>query len=295
MPAEPVTIHILLAQAVELLATDSDSPRLDAELLLAGSLGKSRSYLYAWPEEIPPAAARARFHALLQRRAAGEPVAYLLGQREFWSLSLNVTPATLIPRPETETLVALALQRIPADADACIADLGTGSGAIALAIARERPRCRVIATDISPAALAVASANAERLGLSNVQCRAGDWCAALPDLAFDLIVSNPPYIAENDIHLSLGDVRFEPRQALASGPQGMDALQHIARCAITRLRPHGWLLLEHGFDQVQPATRLLGSCGYEDVQDHPDDAGLGRVIAGRRPAVGGQPETASSD
>jgi len=280
MPAEPATIRILLAQAAELLATDS--PRLDAELLLAGSLGKSRSYLYAWPEEIPPAVVQARFLALLARRAAGEPVAYLLGQREFWSLPLAVTPATLIPRPETETLVELALQRIPVDAEACIADLGTGSGAIALAIARERPHCRIIATDISQDALAVAAANAERLGLSNVQCLAGDWCAALPHVEFDLIVSNPPYIAEDDIHLTRGDVRFEPRHALASGPRGMDALQHIAGCASKRLRPHGWLLLEHGYDQAQPATRLLRSCGYESVQDYPDDAGLGRVVAGRR-------------
>lgn len=283
MPAEPPTIRSLLARAVELLATES--PRLDAELLLAGSLGKNRSYLYAWPDEIPSVEIRAHFRELLVRRAAGEPVAYLLGQREFWSLPLNVTPATLIPRPETETLVTLALQTIPADADACIADLGTGSGAIALAIARERPRCRIIATDISQDALAVAAANAERLCLRNVQFVAGDWCAALPLTPFDLIVSNPPYIAEDDIHLSLGDVRFEPRRALASGPQGMDALQQIARCAITRLRPHGWLLLEHGYDQAQAATRLLQASGYEQVQDHPDFAGLGRVIAGRRPAA----------
>ncbi len=287
MPAEPATIRMLLAQATELLTTDS--PRLDAELLLAGSLDKNRSYLYAWPEAIPPAVARTRFQALLARRAAGEPVAYLLEQREFWSLPLTVTPATLIPRPETETLVALALQRVPAAAEARIADLGTGSGAIALAIARERPRCRVIATDISQAALAVAAANAQRLGLSNVQCVAGDWCAALPDMPFDLIVSNPPYIAEDDIHLSRGDVRFEPRQALASGPQGMDALQQIARCASARLRPHGWLLLEHGYEQVQAVTRLLHTTGYDRVQDYPDDAGLGRVIAGRRPVPGGIP------
>jgi release factor glutamine methyltransferase len=293
MPAEPATIRILLAEAVELLATDS--PRLDAELLLAGSLGKNRSHLYAWPEEIPPAKIRARFLALLQRRAAGEPIAYLLGQREFWSLPLTVTPATLIPRPETETLVVQALQRIPEDEAACIADLGTGSGAIALAIARERPRCRVIATDISQAALAVAAANAENLGLSNVQCIAGDWCTALPDIPFDLIASNPPYIAENDIHLTRGDVRFEPRRALASGPRGMDALQHIAHCAYARLRPHSWLLLEHGYDQVQPVVGLMYSSGYEQVQDYPDAAGLGRVVTGRRPAAAGQPETEASD
>jgi len=287
MSTEPATIRMLLAQAAELLATDS--PRLDAELLLAGALEKNRSYLFAWPEAIPPAAIQERFRDLLARRAAGEPVAYLLGQREFWSLSLSVTPATLIPRPETETLVALALQRIPVNADACIADLGTGSGAIALAIARERPCCRIIATDISQAALAVAAANAERLGLCNVQFIAGDWCAALPDMPFDLIVSNPPYIAEDDIHLTRGDVRFEPRDALASGPHGMDALQHIARCASKRLRPHGWLLLEHGYDQGQPAARLLQACVYEEVQDYPDDAGHGRVVVGRRPTLTGHP------
>ena len=202
MPADPATIRILLAQAVEVLATDS--PRLDAELLLACCLDKNRSYLYAWPDVIPPADIQARFRDLVARRVAGEPVAYLLGQREFWSLPLTVTPATLIPRPETETLVALALARIPAGADALIADLGTGSGAIALAIARERPRCRIIATDISQDALAVAAANAQRLGLSNVQCLAGDWCSALPDQQFDLIVSNPPYIAEDDSHLTRG-------------------------------------------------------------------------------------------
>jgi len=293
MSTETATIRMLLAQAAETLGTDS--PRLDAELLLAGALGKNRSYLFAWPEKIPPPDVRARFHALLLRRAAGEPVAYLLGQREFWSLPLNVTPAALIPRPETETLVALALQRIPADADACIADLGTGSGAIALAVARERPHCRIVATDISQAALAVAAANAERLGVSNVQWVAGDWCAALPDTPFDLIASNPPYIPEDDVHLTRGDVRFEPRNALASGPQGMNALQQIARCAITRLHPHGWLLLEHGYDQSEPAIRLLQACGYAAVQDYPDDAGHGRVVAGRRPALAGHPRDESID
>jgi release factor glutamine methyltransferase len=292
MSTETATIRMLLAQAAETLGTDS--PRLDAELLLAGALGKNRSYLFAWPEIIPPPDVRARFHALLQRRAAGEPVAYLLGQREFWSLPLRVTPATLIPRPETETLVALALQHIPADTTACIADLGTGSGAIALALARERPHCRIVATDISQAALAVAAANADQLGIASVQWMAGDWCAALPDMPFDLIVSNPPYIPEDDVHLKRGDVRFEPRNALASGPQGMDALQHIARCAITRLRPHGWLLLEHGYDQGQPATRLLQACGYEAVQDYPDDAGHGRIVAGQRPVLTGHPGVETS-
>ena len=282
MPAEPATIRMLLAEAAALLVTDS--PRLDAELLLACCLDKDRSYLYAWPEKIPPAAVQTRFRELLARRGAGEPVAYLLGQREFWSLPLAVTPATLIPRPETETLVAVALQLIPADVETCIADLGTGCGAIALAIARERPRCHIIATDISQAALDVAAANAQRLGLSNVHCVAGDWCTALPDMSFDLIASNPPYIAEDDIHLTRGDVRFEPRHALAAGPEGMDALREITRCAGERLRPEGWLLLEHGYDQVETLARLLQTSGYEQVSDYPDTAGLGRVVAGQWPA-----------
>jgi len=279
MPSEPATIRTLLARSAQELVTGS--PRLDAELLLAHALGKDRSYLLAWPEAIPSAQALARFHALLERRGRGEPVAYLLGQREFWSLMLTVTPATLIPRPETETLVALALQWIPAGSGANVADLGTGSGAIALAIARERPRCRVIATDISMEALGIAAANAQRLDLTNVECRAGDWCAALPDIPFDLIVSNPPYVAEGDPHLFQGDVRYEPRNALAAGPQGMDALQRIARCAKDRLRPHGWLMLEHGYDQSQAVIRLLQDIGYEQVADHTDDAGLPRVVSGR--------------
>jgi len=287
MSDEPATIRMLIAEAAAQLGTDSS--RLDAELLLACCLDKNRSYLYAWPDQVPPAPVQVRFRALLARRAAGEPVAYLLGQREFWSLPLGVTPATLIPRPETETLVALALQRIPADADACIADLGTGSGAIALAIARERPRCRIDATDISVDALAVAAANAQHLGLSNIHFHAGDWCAALPDIRFDLIASNPPYIAEDDIHLTLGDVRFEPRRALAAGACGLDALQAIARCAGAHLRPQGWLLLEHGYEQSEAVTRLLQSNGYGEVCDYPDTAGLGRVTAGRSPARTGYP------
>jgi len=291
MAPETATIRELLAQATQELP--GDSPRLDAELLLACALDRERSHLHAWPEAAPPAEVQARFRELLQRRVRGEPVAYLLGRREFWSLTLAVTPATLIPRPETETLVMLALQRVAPDSEAIVADLGTGSGAVALAIASERPRCRVIATDISGDALAVAAANAQRLGLSNVEFRRGDWCAALPDIAFDLIVSNPPYIAEQDAHLTRGDVRHEPRAALAAGPQGMDALRCIARCAVTRLQPGGWLLLEHGYDQAQPATRLLREHGYEMVRDDPDDAGLARVVSGRRPVApqhrGGSP------
>ena len=280
--------QLILQAAQQELGPVSETPRLDAEILLTRVLDCTRTHLRTWPAHEITLEQQNNFLNLVARRLHGEPIAYITGERDFWDMTLRVSPDTLIPRPETETLVVLALERIPADADAWIADLGTGSGAIALAIARERPRCRIIATDISQDALAVAAANAKGLGLTNVQCLAGDWCAALPDQPFDLIVSNPPYIPEDDIHLTRGDVRFEPRHALAAGPQGMDALQVIARCAGTRLRPQGWLMLEHGYDQAQAVTRLLHTCGYEAVHDYPDDAGLGRVIAGRRPATPGQ-------
>lgn len=277
---EPGSIRQLLEQATRLL--HSDSARLDAEVLLASVLDKPRSHLHAWPERVPLPAARAQFDELLQRRVAGEPVAYLTGVREFWSLSLAVTPDTLIPRPETETLVALALEKIPASSTARIADLGTGSGAIALAIAHERPRCQVIATDLSAMAVAVASRNARQLGMDNVEFLAGNWCQPLPDMPFDMIVSNPPYIPQDDPHLEQGDVRFEPRRALAAGPEGMDDLRAIANCAREHLRSGGWLLLEHGYDQGNNATRLLAAAGFQAVSDHVDDAGLSRVVAGRK-------------
>jgi len=280
-PAE-TAIAALLQAATQRLHTDS--PALDAEVLLAHALGRPRSYLYAWPEHIPDAAAQARFAELLARRIRGEPVAYLTGTREFWSLSLSVTPETLIPRPDTETLVALALELIPADADWHIADLGTGSGAIGLALARERPGCRITATDSSPAALAVARDNAMRHGLDNIGFLAGDWCNALNGNRFALIASNPPYIPAGDRHLAQGDVRFEPRAALAAGEAGLDALCSIVRCAAGHLAEPGWLLLEHGYDQREAVLRLLGEAGYRDISDHCDHAGLSRVACARRPA-----------
>ena len=277
---EPASIRQLLEQATQRL--HYDSARLDAEVLLACVLNKPRSHLHAWPERVLPPATRTRFEALLQRRAAGEPVAYLTGVREFWSLPLGVTPDTLIPRPETETLVALALGKVPTGTTGRIADLGTGSGAIALAIARERPRCQVIATDLSATALAVASRNARQLGVTNVEFQRGNWCESLPATPFDLVVSNPPYIPQDDPHLDQGDVRFEPRRALAAGPQGMDDLRVIARCAHGHLRDGGWLLLEHGYDQGDSTTRLLEAAGFREVSDHVDDAGLDRVATGRK-------------
>ncbi|MHA1568954.1 MAG: peptide chain release factor N(5)-glutamine methyltransferase [Alphaproteobacteria bacterium] len=276
------TIHDLLTDAVTRLG-DSDSPRLDAELLLARLLGRDRSWLHAWPETEIDSDQQRAFTALLARRAAGEPVAHLLGERGFWTLQLKVTPDTLIPRPETELLVEQALARLPTDTRARIADLGTGSGAIALALATERPACTVVATDRSDAALAVARDNAARLGLHNVEFRQGDWLAALAhDAPFDLIVSNPPYIKETDPHLTRGDVRFEPRSALAAGPEGLDDITRIIEDALPRLEPGGWLLLEHGYDQADSVTRLLRDAGYAVVEDYCDLAGQPRVAAGRK-------------
>jgi release factor glutamine methyltransferase len=277
-PAKPVTITLLLAQATALLNTDT--ARLDAEVLLACALQKARSHLFAWPEYMLSDAQQQRFEQLLSRRLAGEPVAHLTGQREFWSLPLQVSGDTLIPRPETETLVAEALCVLPVGSRGDIADLGTGSGAIALAIASERPGCRIVATDSSAAALAIAQSNAQRLGIDNIEFIEGDWCNALQG-KFDLIISNPPYVAARDPHLESGDVRFEPRSALVAGASGMDALSAIAHCAQTYLKAGGWLLMEHGYDQSDAARQLLASAGYRDISDINDEAGLARVIRGR--------------
>ncbi|MGB5427481.1 MAG: peptide chain release factor N(5)-glutamine methyltransferase [Gammaproteobacteria bacterium] len=278
--SDPVSIKQLLEQATRRLNTES--ARLDAEVLLAHVLQQPRSHFHAWPEKLLPAESHEQFDQLLQRRLKGEPVAYLTGKREFWSLALSVNTDTLIPRPETETLVAQALRRIPADQPQLIADLGTGSGAIALAIARERPHCRIIATDIDEAAIETARLNAQRLDIHSIVFHTGDWCEPLTGMQLDMIVSNPPYIAESDPHLLSGDVRFEPRTALAAGAQGMDELRRIARCAVNYLQAGGWLLMEHGYDQGLLARQLLEGTGFTEVIDYTDDAGQDRVIAGRR-------------
>jgi release factor glutamine methyltransferase len=275
------SIKALLEEAVRRLP--GPGARLDAEVLLAATLARPRSHLHTWPEHRVAGKSLARFHELLERRARGEPIAYLTGQREFWSLPLTVTPTTLIPRPETETLVELALERIARDAALRIADLGTGCGAVALAVASERPRCEVIANDTSRQALAIARTNAVRLALGNVHLFAGSWCDALAERAFDLILSNPPYVAAQDPHLAQGDVRFEPQAALCAGPAGLDALRAIIAAAPARLETGGWLLVEHGYDQGAAVMRLFQDAGFLDISDHTDDAGLSRVTAGRRP------------
>jgi release factor glutamine methyltransferase len=261
-------------------------PRLEtgeAESLLAHALGRTPAWLYAHGDYEVDAGAVARFEDLLARRRAGEPVAYLLGRRGFWRFDLRVTPATLIPRPETERLVELALDRVPATAAAHVADLGTGSGAIALAIASERPAAQVVATDLSDAALDVARDNAQRLGVGNVTFRAGRWYAALAGERFDLIASNPPYIADGDAHLGQGDLRFEPRGALASGPDGLDDLRQIAAGARDHLRSGGWLLVEHGWDQGEAVRALFATAGLVDVATAPDLEHRDRVTLGRAP------------
>jgi release factor glutamine methyltransferase len=279
---DTITIRSALGEARRLLS-GHETPRLEAEVLLARALDKPRSHLHAWPERIVGTAAWHRFRELMRRRAAGEPVAYLTGRREFWSLELAVTPDTLIPRPETELLVELALEGLPEQEVCHVADLGTGSGAIALAIASERPACGVVATDQSPAALDIARANAVRLGLCNIGFLQGDWCQPLGEQSFDLIVSNPPYIADGDPHLREGDLRFEPASALTAGADGLDAIRIIASQALERLKPGGRLLVEHGYDQGTEVAALLQAQGYEDIALYRDGAGCSRVCAGSRP------------
>ena len=239
--------------------------------------GLSRPELFTRDRQPLSADQETALAELIARRQRGEPLAYLTGRREFWSLELAVSPATLIPRPETELLVERALAHIPADAAWSIADLGTGSGAIALAIAHERPRCRIIATDFSPAALTIARANADAHGLG-VDFRGGDWLTPLAGESLDMVVSNPPYVRENDPHLTRGDARFEPRAALAAGGDGLEAIRRIVADARRHLRPSGYLLLEHGYDQAGQVRGLLRDSGYHVIVLHRDLAGIERVI-----------------
>lgn len=259
----------------------SDSAQLDAELLLAQVLGKGRSWLHAWPEQTLTPAQEQAFTALCARRERGEPVAYLLGRRGFWTLDLEVGPDVLIPRPETELLVELALQ-LGADLEGKVADLGTGSGAIALALAAERPDWQVHATELSSGAQAIAAANFRKAALPNLHLLAGSWCTPLPGHDYVMIVSNPPYIDKADPHLKAGDVRFEPRLALVADDGGMAALRTIAREARAYLVAGGWLLLEHGWEQGAAVRGLLAGLGYTEVSTHRDPGNRERVTVGRK-------------
>lgn len=271
------TIESLLKSA-EL--PDSPSPRLDAELLLAHALGQSRSYLRTWPEREPDAAQCAAFAALLERRRAGEPVAYLLGRQGFWSLDLEVAPHTLIPRPDTELLVETALTLGPGG-PARVLDLGTGTGAIALALACERPAWQVLGVDRVSEAVQLAERNRARLGLGNARFVESVWFSTLGGERFALIVGNPPYIAADDRHLNEGDVRFEPASALVAGEDGLDDIRRIVAEAPAHLEAGGWLLLEHGYDQAEAVRALFAARGFAAVESRRDLGGHQRITLGQ--------------
>jgi len=281
---EPLTTGTLLEEGASRLARDPESPRsercrLEAELLLAHVLATSRTRLKSHPEEARTASERQAYFALLSRRNSGEPVAYLTGVKEFWSLRLAVGPAVLVPRPETELLVERALALRP-ERDGTVADLGTGSGAIAIALACERPDWRIVATDASPAALAVAQRNAVAAGAGRIEFLEGSWFAPLAGRRFHLLVSNPPYIATDDPVLAHPPLTFEPRTALASESAGLGALREIIRGAPAHLERGGWLLLEHGATQAPDVARELVVRGFTHVRSHRDLAGHERATEG---------------
>ncbi len=272
-----LSIKQYLEDATAILRTVSDSPRLEAELLMGMILRKPRSFLHAWPEQQLAEPQAERFEILVRRRFAGEPIAYMTGLREFWSMPLKVTPNVLIPRPETELLVEKALLRLPPDKELRVLDLGAGSGAVSLAIARERPGANVIGVDVSLAALEVARTNADLQKIRNVEFRESDWFDAVRGEKFDVVVGNPPYVAEDDPHLARGDARFEPRLALDAGPGGMECFRAIVDRAHNYIVRQGWLLLEHGATQHIPLRRLLEAQHYHDITIHKDGAGHDRV------------------
>ena len=273
-------ISELLTEATGLLENSSDSARLDAEILLCHLLQKDRAYLLTWPEKELDSLTVETYQQLIQRRLAGEPIAYITGQREFWSLNLSVNQHTLIPRPETELLVEHILELYPANSRIKLADLGTGSGAIALALASERPEWQIIATDQSAEAINIAEQNATQLKLNNIEFRQGSWFQPLTGELFDIIVSNPPYIADNDEHLRQGDVRFEPRSALSSGADGLDDIRQIADQARQYLHSAGLLIVEHGYDQQQEIQQIFNSLGYKQTLQLEDIAKKPRITLG---------------
>ena len=309
-----LTIHDMLVQdtacLIKNLHLDPDSARIEVQCLLQRVLIATRASLLAHPERTLSKSEQARYQHLMQRRLSGEPIAYLLGEREFFGLLFKVTPDTLIPRPETELLVELALQRIPSHPLPAsrppspasgrgvggegegnrqaergeafrVLDLGTGSGAIALTIAHERPEIEVVACDTSAAALDVARENAQRLDIANVAFVLSDWFQTFTEKRFDIIVANPPYVAANDPHLTRGDVRFEPVIALTSGNDGLRDIRRIISQAPAHLESGGWLLLEHGYNQAAPVRELLQQSGFVEVFSARDLAGIERVSGGR--------------
>lgn len=262
--------------------TQSESARRDAEILLGFVTGRARTFLMAFGETVLTPQEQEQLERLLARRERGEPVAYLIGEREFWSLPLSVSPATLIPRPDTECLVELALELLPSSPCA-ILDLGTGTGAIALALASERPDCKVTGVDLQPEAVALARHNAQKLSIGNAQFLQGSWFAPLAGETFALIASNPPYIDAADPHLAQGDVRFEPSSALVAPQQGLADLSAIVQQAPHHLQSQGWLLLEHGWQQGESVRALLQAAGFISIDTRRDYGGNDRVTFGQWP------------
>jgi release factor glutamine methyltransferase len=276
-------IGLALEQAVGTIGGVTTTPRLDAELLLAHVLGIERSQLRARAERPLSGPESARFDALVERRGRGEPVAYLLGRREFWSLPLEVNAAVLVPRPESELLVEVGLASLPKSGVVAVLDLGTGSGAIGLAIAHERPDARVDLVDSSPAAVAVAERNRIALGLHNARTLCGDWYAPAAGARYALIVANPPYLAAADPHLAGPELRHEPRSALVAGPSGLEAIGQIASGARKHLAERGTLIIEHGATQGPATRQLFAAAGLDSIDTRRDLAGLDRATLGREP------------
>ena len=268
-----------------LQSSDANEARLEAQLLLQAALNIDRAWLISHETDALEANIHAVFEASLLRRLQGEPIAYILGHREFYGLDLRVTSATFIPRPDTETLVEAALEKLSVDKNLSVLDLGTGSGAIALAIAKNRPLSNVIAVDTSVEALEVAQSNAQLLNIPNVKFQASSWFEGLANQRFDLIVSNPPYIEQDDAHLKQGDLRFEPITALASGVDGLDDIRRIIADSLLHLYPQGWLMLEHGYNQAEPVADLMSDSGLLDITTIKDLSGNDRVTLGKNPLI----------
>lgn len=277
------SVNDVLVDASVQLKDVSPTSALDAQVLLAHALGQSRTWLITHARDPIAADRLEKFNKLIERRTNGTPIAYLTGEQEFWSLPLKVTDDTLIPRPETELLVELVLEKLPVGGTCRVADVGTGSGAIALAIASERKDCRLVATDASAAALTVARDNARRLNIGNVEFVEGSNLQPLKDQTFNIIVSNPPYIPENDPHLSQGDVRFEPRSALVAGIDGLAVIRVLINEGSTYLVDDGWLMIEHGYDQEKVVTHLFNQAGFRNIECYRDLAGLPRASVGKKP------------
>jgi release factor glutamine methyltransferase len=259
--------------------------KLEAQLLMQHVLNVNRAWLIAHENDALQANTHAEFEALVNRRLHGEPIAYILGYREFFGLKIKVSPDTLIPRPDTETLVEAALAKLATRPPAQILDLGTGTGAIALAIAKHAPHAEITAVDASKAALEIAADNAQYLNLTNISFTLCNWFQALNDVRFDLIVSNPPYIKQDDSHLNQGDLRFEPMTALASGADGLDDIRRIVAESLTHLKPQGWLMLEHGYNQASAVADLLAEQGFVEIATLKDFGGNDRVTLGKNPLV----------